>query len=495
MSDNSPSKKAAGIKQAWGDPKARKGLLIAGGALVVIGGSALLMMGGEAAKTPQAPASARVVPPPNGQRDVTAGTNEQYKKLVDEQDKERAEAAKTNPTSVVMPTLAGFASSEEEARRKREAEEAAERGRRAALTQGQQQQQFQTSAQAAGAAGPQGPTPADLARNTAEYKATQTFLAGVVSGAVPGAFQAMRAPGAAPGGAAGAAAPGTAGAAGNAPVTAAAQVAPVVRAGEIVFGTTDIAMNSDYSGPVTATVRQGKYSGWRLIGEKKLERDALVVRFNLMSPANGGESLQVNAYAVSLGDARQFGLTGLAGETDHHIFQRYILPAAAAFAQTYGMSAAMKGSTTTVGNGGAVGSSTPGLTSQDRANVAFGAAMGPIVADVTRNSQRPITVSMPANTEIGIMFAADVLPAGKAAAAAAPAPAGAVAGPAGAAAPGVRSVDIPGMAALNQQAQQAQAQAQAASMYQMPAMTMPQPGYFPAAPGVVYPGAYTGYHR
>lgn len=416
MADNTPANKVAGIKQAWADPKARKGMLLAGGILVIVGIVAMSMIN-KTQVASQTPSSASVVAPPHGQRDVTADSPEKYKKLVAESDNERAENARaTNPTAVVMPTLAGFTSDQEAKKREDEAKAAAERGRLAALEQGQtaQQQQFRTAAQAAGVSnGQQGPTPQDMARNTPEYKVTQAFLTKVAAEMSVSSMVPIYAPrvAAAEGAAAAAGAPGAAAAGGAAAQATGKLATPMVRMGEIAFGTTDIALSTDYSGPVSATVRQGKLNGVRLMGQKQLEQGAVVIRFTMMSPADGGPAVPINAYAVSLGDAKQFGLTGIEGSTDYHIFQRYVLPAAAAFVQTWGTTAAMKGTTTTVTNS-AVGTSTPGLDNSDRMAVAAGAAMAPIVADLTKQAQRPITVSLPAMFEIGVMFAADVMPNG-----------------------------------------------------------------------------------
>lgn len=429
MADNSPKAKLNGITKAFSDPKARKGIILFGavGAAVLVGAS---MMSGGSTQKNQVNATATVAPPPPGQRDVTAQTNEKYKDLVKAQDQERSDSAKTNPTSVVLPTIAGLESSEE-----RKKQEAVERGRQAALTQNEvgQRQEMKTSAQAAGVTnGQQGPSPTELARNTLEYKVTQTFLNKIALNYDPGRLeqgtplQALLAQGYDMAGAAekdkAKAQASKAGqqTVGNGNGTGMTQTAgnqgglqnsaTLVRAGEIIFATTDVAVNTDYSGPVTATIRQGKFAGYRLLGQKRLEQEAVVLRFTKMSPVDGGRSLDIDAYAVSLGNQDVHGLTGLEGKVDRHLIERWVLPAAAAFVQTFGMASSVKGSTAVVGEGGSVGTSTDGYTAADRRNIAMGAAMNPIANDLQRNANRPVTVSLPAQVEIGIMFAADVNP-------------------------------------------------------------------------------------
>lgn len=422
------SDKKNGFKQAWADPKARKGMLLSGGVLVVVGVVAFTMMSGEKKTAATgAPASAKVSAVPQGHRDVTAQTPDKYQAMVKSADNERAQAAASTPTAVVMPTMTGLPEDNADEKRR----EAEERGRLAAIKQAEAAKPpMKTTASAAGQGKP-APTPTELARASLEYKNAMALIAMSRAGdGVQGAFLPVypllaapvdAEPGAQVAGSAAksGAARRPAGGAGNASAAAEASTAaaavpaiPIIRVGEIAFGTTDIAMNSDYSGPVTATIHQGPYQGGRLIGVKTLERDALVVRFNLLSLPNGMAAIPINAYAVTLGDARSFGLTGMSGETDYHIFQRYILPAAAAFTQSFGMTAGQNGTTSSVTDGGTVIQDTPALSMSDRKQMAFAAAMTPIISDVMRNATRPITVSMPAQTEIGIMFAADVMATG-----------------------------------------------------------------------------------
>lgn len=422
--DTSPAAKAAGIKQAWANPKARKGMLLAGGVLVVVAVVSMTAMKREKPKTNANTPGVAVVAPPSGGRDVTAATPQKYKDLVNESDAARSLAASSTPTAVVMPTLTGFGDPDDERKRRdaiaaakmlEEARLAAERGRALAEAQARADTgAVRTSAQAAGAA--QGSSPQDAIRKSADYIVTKNYLGLVVASELAGRMTVLRPPNAAPVPTSGSSASGSAKA--PAPNTPAgltpAPAMPMIRMGEISFGTIDIAMNTDYSGPVTATLRQGPYAGARLMGTKALEQNALVVKFSMISLPGGGVAVPINAYAVSMGDANKYGLTGLQGDTDYHIFTRYILPAAAAFTQSYGMSAANVGTTTTTDANGNVTQTTPKLTAQDRINIGMGAAMAPILNDVARLAQRPITVSLPAQTEIGIMFASDVMPNGAA---------------------------------------------------------------------------------
>ena len=58
-----------------------------------------------------------------------------------------------------------------------------------------------------------------------------------------------------------------------------------------------------------------------------------------MSPKNGDRAFPISAYAITSDDAKKFGTTGIPGDTDYHIFQRYVIPGAMGFLQAFGYAA------------------------------------------------------------------------------------------------------------------------------------------------------------
>lgn len=413
MAENTPQGKVTGIKQAWRNPKAKKGMILGGALIGVVLLLSYAAMNRESSKPTGPAATARVVAPPTGQDDVTGKTQENYKELVREADKERSEKAKASSTAMVLPRVTGL-SDPEQLRKEEEQRLAMERGKAKALEQAAAQPPVRTSAQQAGAQQQAPVDPNAAIRQSDAYRVSLALLQRVANQGTgtAGSFAPLMTPvNEKAAGAQGSGPTGGQGAAGTGPSATNTVLInppkPLMRAGEVLFANTDIALNSDYSGPITATIREGKFNGARLMGQKALERDAVVVRFTTLSPADGGASFPIQAYAVSLGDAKSFGLTGLQGQTDYHVFERYVLPGAISFVQAFGLSASQKGSTAVVNNGG-VGTTTPGLTNSDRVAVAVGSAMTPLINDIRQRGNRPITVSMPAGTEIGIMFGADV---------------------------------------------------------------------------------------
>lgn len=418
MADNTPQGKISGIKQAWRSPKARKGIIAAGVVMGLILVISFITMSRQNSKPVGPPATAMVVAPPTGQGDVTGKTQENYKELVRAADLERAEKLKSSSTAMVLPRVTGM-SDPDQVRKEEETRLAAERGKARALQQAAAVPPVRNSAQAAGVAQQQQqqqPIDPNLSvRQSDSYRISLALLQRVANqGNTPqGGFSPLMTPpsppATGPGNGAGSTQGQGASMASSTGLTA-SQLRlskPLVRAGEVAYANTDIALNSDYSGPINVTIREGKFSGARLIGQKALERDAVVIRFNTLSPADGSASFPVQAYAVALGDAKTFGLTGIQGETDYHVMERYVMPGAISFVQAFGLSASQKGSTAVAENG-SVGTSTPGLTKSDRVAVALGSAMTPLLNDIRQRGARPITVSLPAGTEIGVMFGADV---------------------------------------------------------------------------------------
>lgn len=388
------------------NPKARKSMFLFGGAALVVASVTGLMMGKD--KQQAIPAAASLSKLPSGPSgDPTAETSMQYKKLVHAKDDERAAEAANKPGQMVLPKIAGLTDPNEKP----------EPGLRmtpgiAQPQQAPQQMQQQYPQQYA-----QQPRPVD-GRQSPAYTNVMSVMQNIVKAGVGGdqssPFNVIAAP------ADRAAQAGTAQANG-APIVGAQQSyaqgglqqqpLPIIRGGESVFATLDTAVNSDYSGPVVATIRQGKFSGARLIGQKTLEQSAVVMKFTQMSPADGSPAFAIDAYAIQIADAKQFGQTGLAGSVDHHIFERWVLPAAAAFVTSYGASASQQRQTVSQ-NASTTTQTTDPLSPHDRIIVAAGALATPITNDLRTMSQRPITVTLESGTEIGILFAKDVAPPG-----------------------------------------------------------------------------------
>jgi intracellular multiplication protein IcmE len=417
MSDNKP-KAFSGIKETWANPKARKGILLTGAVVGVVLAVTGMSMKGNGNSAPGVQSGASLAAPPVVKPDVTAKVSPQYQEMAAKRDDERAKTAAKTDLDMALPQVATLGQVQDTSK----------------PTSGQSGMglppQLHNVPQAPAQAAPQNQQVAQLnnqsemqARAQAEqmirsnpaYNVAGAFMTSAAQsinsarttpfGIIAAPNSGKNGPGGAGGQGAGQGGAGGAGAGSTALPPTPANV--MIGAGEALYATMDTAINSDYSGPVVATVRQGKFAGSRIIGTKSLEYDAVVLKFNVISLPTGGPAIPVQAYAINLGDISKFGTTGLQGNVDYHVMQRYVLPAILAFGQTYGYAASISGNSTTT-TGTSTTQSTNPLSNQDRALVALGGALGPIAADLQKQAQRPITIKMDANTEIGILFTTDV---------------------------------------------------------------------------------------
>lgn len=406
----------SGVKATWENPKSRKVMLSLGGGFVIVLAVVLLMpKGGQVQAGPAAGAS--LEPPPAIQRDANTPVSKDFQALVDRKDAERAAAAASSTLVTVLPSAPVMAGLTDP----RPVPPQTQGG--AGGAPGPAVGSAEAAAAAQAAAVPVDPVAVaqaqvdNQARVSLEYKLSEQYFKDVLDRTRRGEggmdYVVPRPAAREPGGAdAAVGSPSTSGGQTlaqvvNSAATAKAPAKVLYRAGHAAFGTLVTAVNSDYSGEVVAMIHEGPLKGARVIGGKSLEYDAVVVRFTSLSPANGGPAIPINAYAINLGDAEVFGTTGIQGEVDYHAFERYFLPAVLAFGQSYGYAAGVTSQTQVVSQT-STSLSQEKLSDRDRAAVALGGALAPLAADLQRQATRPKTVRTKANTEVGILFVADV---------------------------------------------------------------------------------------
>lgn len=375
------------LKGLWKDSRSRMVILLFGGVAVVM--MFFVLAGGNKNQREPIQAKAMPVTAPVSGGDPTQ-TSPNYRKLVDEKNEERAKEAANSPTLTVLPRIAGLTDPDA---KKAEAEA---KPAPAPQPQAQQQQQPQTNQQTSrgGYAGDQAyqnalrfygdqiekqwtpnkhvvvMAPADQQRNQ-----QQAPVAGNTAGGTPTG-------------------------------TTQPQAKVLISAGTISYATVDLTVNSDFSGPVMATILDGPLKGARLIGAKTLERDMVVIKFNRASRPNA-PAIQVDAYAINISDAEKFGQTGMRTDIDHHYFSRYVLPGAAAFLRGVGEAVGRGNSTTTTGALGTT-STSGALDKSQQVAVGVGEMSKMVAEDLAKNRSVSPTVKLAANTEIGIVFANDV---------------------------------------------------------------------------------------
>jgi intracellular multiplication protein IcmE len=194
--------------------------------------------------------------------------------------------------------------------------------------------------------------------------------------------------------------------------TAPTNQTPIIKAGDILFGVLQTAVNSDEPGPVLATVAQGPLKGAKLIGSMQQTVDIpgsngatrLTLNFSTMSIPHAQSSFGISAVAIDLNTAR----TALASNVDHHYLERYGSLFASAFLEGYGNAVQQSGSTVTNSIFGGASQSYASLTGIQEIAVGLGQVgqqWGSQLGDVLN---RPNTITVNSGTGVGILFLNDV---------------------------------------------------------------------------------------
>jgi hypothetical protein len=186
----------------------------------------------------------------------------------------------------------------------------------------------------------------------------------------------------------------------------------MIKAGAILFGVLDTAVNSDEPGPILVTVVSGQYKGAKLIGSIQSSPQIpgsngptkLILNFTTMSVPYLPESIGVSAVAIDPDTAR----TALASDVDHHYIQRYGSLFASSFLEGYGQAITQAGSTTTVSPFGGTNTTYSNLTGIQEVAAGFGQvgqSWGQQLGD-TFNRQNTVTIN--SGVSVGILFLSDV---------------------------------------------------------------------------------------
>lgn len=188
----------------------------------------------------------------------------------------------------------------------------------------------------------------------------------------------------------------------------------MIKAGAILFGVLNTAINSDEPGPVLVTIVDGQYKGAKLIGSIQSSPQIpgsngptkLILSFTTMNVPYLPESISVSAVAIDPDTAR----TALASDVDHHYVERYGSLFASSFLEGYGRAITQAGSTTTVSPFGGTNTTYSNLTGIQEVAAGFGQvgqSWGQQLGD-TFNRQNTVTIN--SGVSVGILFLSDVTP-------------------------------------------------------------------------------------
>ena len=166
-------------------------------------------------------------------------------------------------------------------------------------------------------------------------------------------------------------------------------------------------VNTDKSKTVLLEITSGPLRGARLGGEVSLAGES--ARMTLNSLSYEGQPYPVDAVGIDL-DAG--GMTAIQGEVDHHYLERYGAFMAAQLLAGYSEALGASGATTQVTDEGDTTRTTPERSDKELAVQAVGKTGEAIAPVLEQNLNRPITVKIPENTLVGVLFKAPVRGAG-----------------------------------------------------------------------------------
>ena len=171
----------------------------------------------------------------------------------------------------------------------------------------------------------------------------------------------------------------------------------IVPAGMVSYGQMLTSADSDLQAPFLVSILSGPFAGGRAIGTFQKTEDYLILAFGTV--IKDEVEYKVNAIAIDPDTT----LSGLETDTDHHYFERFVLPAAAAFVQGIGQAVANEGSTTTYSTYG-VTQSQPQLNTHQQLLAGLGAGAQAVGSALQQGANRQPTIYVEGGTPIGIMF-------------------------------------------------------------------------------------------
>lgn len=179
----------------------------------------------------------------------------------------------------------------------------------------------------------------------------------------------------------------------------------LLHAGESVYASIDMSIDTDQPSAVFATIQSGALNGATLIGTAKQNPDdSVAVAFSKLSiPGKPAISIQAEAIDSSTGRG------ALTGDVNHKIVQRFILPMVSAAMGAYGQVQSQQGTTITASP--LVGATTStNLSPAQIGAVAIGAGAQNLATKLNTisNATNPET-TLPANIGVEVKFLSDVM--------------------------------------------------------------------------------------
>lgn len=167
-------------------------------------------------------------------------------------------------------------------------------------------------------------------------------------------------------------------------------------------------MNSDAPGPVTGTIEQGPLTGARLLGTAQTTREGAAIRFTSMTvpyrTASGQlttQTVSINAWAISPAN----GTTDVATSVNHHLAEQLAVAFTTSLLGNFGQLIANSGASTVINPSGAIAVTNPALSTTKQLASAAGTAAGTagsLFQQIYGN--RPTTIKVAPGTPCTLLF-------------------------------------------------------------------------------------------
>ncbi|RMN37389.1 hypothetical protein ALQ64_01963 [Pseudomonas cannabina] len=176
---------------------------------------------------------------------------------------------------------------------------------------------------------------------------------------------------------------------------------PATRAATMYMATTDLALNSDVGGPVSLTIQSGRLKNSKLVG--KFERKEEWLRMELDKLVTKEATLPVQAIGLDMSTT----MNAVQGEADYHTLYRYGWWGVGSALKAIGKAAEMNADSNVIISNGTALQTTQADTAREM-KIAIG-SLGQDLGDVMRERlNRPVTVTLRVNDEVGVFFMDDV---------------------------------------------------------------------------------------
>lgn len=178
---------------------------------------------------------------------------------------------------------------------------------------------------------------------------------------------------------------------------------PLIKAGTVLFGQTDGAVNTDESMDVYGTIVGGEWDKSAIMGKVQRTQDNINLIFTVLSPKDDRPKMQIKAVALRLQDLGQ----GLADTKDYHTIERWGSLAVSSLLTGYGKAYQDIGTTSNTSTGTIQTKSVP--SNKEIAANMLGEMGSNAASEIKEGFNRPPTYGTEEKKQFALYFIDDVM--------------------------------------------------------------------------------------